>query len=52
MLQPAFVVPEKRGDFLIHGAQMVVWEVRNTGIHGKGAQMYVNGDVRAADEIA
>ncbi|WP_431788870.1 hypothetical protein HLK56_27085 [Streptomyces sp. G9] len=52
MLQPAFVVPEKRCGFLIHGAQLVVWEVRNTRIHGEGTQMHVNGDVRTADEIA
>ncbi|MFF2727404.1 hypothetical protein ACFVS9_05805 [Streptomyces sp. NPDC058008] len=52
MLQPAFVVPEKRGGFLIHGAQLGLWEVRNTSIHGKGTQAYVNGDVRTADEIA
>ncbi|MDP5315358.1 hypothetical protein [Streptomyces poriferorum] len=51
MLQPAFVVPEKRGGFLIHGAQLIVWEVRNTSIHGEGTQMYVNGNVRTADEI-
>ncbi|NDZ65395.1 hypothetical protein [Streptomyces cyaneofuscatus] len=52
MLQPAFVVPEKRGGFLIHGAQLGVWEVRNTSIHGEGTQVYVDGDVRTADEIA
>lgn len=52
MLQPAFVVPEKRGGFLIHGAQPGVWEVRNTSIHGEGTQVYVNSDVRTADEIA
>ncbi|MCX4735352.1 hypothetical protein [Streptomyces sp. NBC_01363] len=52
MLQPAFVVPEKRGGFLIHGAQLVVWEVRNTSVPGEGTQVYVNGDVRTANEIA
>ena len=52
MLQPAFVVPEKRGGFLIHGAQLGVREVRNTSIHGEGTQVYVNGDMRTADEIA
>ncbi|MFF1462903.1 hypothetical protein [Streptomyces sp. NPDC058330] len=31
---------------------LVVWEIRNTGINGESAQMYVNGDVRTADEIA
>ena len=52
MLQSALVVPEKRGGFLIHCAQLVVWEVRNTSVHGEGAQMYVNGNVRTADEIS
>ncbi|OKJ72201.1 hypothetical protein [Streptomyces sp. CB02460] len=41
MLQPAFVVPEKRGGFLIHSAQLVVWEVRNTSLPGEGTQVYV-----------
>ncbi|WP_329225701.1 hypothetical protein [Streptomyces canus] len=45
-------MPEKRGGFLVHCAQLVVWEFRNTSIHGEGAQMYVNGDVRTAYEIA
>src|SRR5690606_28988061 len=33
-------------------AQLVVWEVRNAGIHGEGAQMYINGHMRTANEIA
>lgn len=52
MLQCALVMPEKYGAFLIHCAYLVVREIRNTGFHGEGAQMYVNGDVRTANEIA
>lgn len=52
MLQCTLVVPEKCGGLLIHCAQLVVWEIWNTSIPGEGTQMYVNGDVRTADEIA
>ncbi|MFD8550339.1 hypothetical protein ACFV08_01755 [Streptomyces fradiae] len=52
MFQSALVVPEKRGGFLIHSAQLVVREVQNASIHGEGAQMYINGHMRTANEIA
>lgn len=52
MLQCTLVVTEKCGGLLIHCAQLVVREIRNTSIHGEGTQMYVNGNVRTADEIA
>jgi hypothetical protein len=52
MLQPALFVPEKYGGFLVHSSQLLVAEARDAGIHGEGAQMYVDGDLRTADEVA
>lgn len=52
MLQPALFVPEKYGGFLVHSSQLLIAEARDAGIHGEGAQMYVDGDLRTADEVA
>ncbi|MFF1735738.1 hypothetical protein [Streptomyces sp. NPDC058247] len=47
-------VPEKYGGFLVHvhSSRLLVAEARDAGIHGEGAQMYVDGDLRTADEVA
>src|SRR5690606_22694711 len=52
VFQSALVVPEKRGGFLIHSAQLAVREVRNAGIDGEGARMYINGHLRRSKDSA